>query len=263
MSGVGRSKDEAYYDKYLPDIRTIFREAAIRPASRILANLAEGRNLRKRAPTFGQPSAIRAGLNRELIILSDGAGQFKLHTMGHALCWVHELRHIKNLLPASDEERHQQGKALDEAWKLYALLKQHAMEPSKELYQRIVRTFDELFQQTPSFQALAKALAAIYQKRADLLIALDHPVVPLHNNASEGDIREFVKKRKVSGGTRGEDGQECRDTFASLKKTCRKLGVGFFAYLKDRLSGANQIERLSTLMIQAAKEKGWEWSGSQ
>ncbi len=45
--------------------------------------------------------------------------------------------------------------------------------------------------------------------------------------ASEQDNREFVTKRKISGSTRSNEGRRCRDTFASLKKTCRKLGIRF------------------------------------
>jgi hypothetical protein len=45
---------------------------------------------------------------------------------------------------------------------------------------------------------------------------------------SETDIREYVKRRKISGGTRSEAGRRDRDTFASLKKTCRKLSVSFW-----------------------------------
>ena len=40
--------------------------------------------------------------------------------------------------------------------------------------------------------------------------------MPLHTNASETDIRDYVKVRKISGGTRSELGRQCRDTFASL-----------------------------------------------
>jgi hypothetical protein len=32
---------------------------------------------------------------------------------------------------------------------------------------------------------------------AELLKVLEKPELPLHNNASEQDIREFVKKRKM------------------------------------------------------------------
>ncbi|UUZ64204.1 hypothetical protein LP417_02920 [Polaromonas sp. P1-6] len=61
-----------------------------------------------------------------------------------------------------------------------------------------------------------------------------------------------MKKRKVSGGTRSDLGRQCRDTFASLKKTCHKLGVSFWLYLLDRVSLSNAIPPLPTLIRNAA-----------
>src|SRR5205085_3859486 len=87
-----------------------------------------------------------------------------------------------------------------------------------------------------------------------LLRVLQRREVPLHNNASESDIRDYVKKRKISGSTRSEDGRRCRDTFASLKKTCRKLGIRFWDYLRDRIRGLGQIPRLGDLIRQRAAE---------
>ena len=88
------------------------------------------------------------------------------------------------------------------------------------------------------------------EHQADLLRVLERPEVPLHNNAMESDIREYVKRRKISGGTRSTAGRRCRDTFASLKKTCRKLGVGFWEYLHDRVRGLGQVPRLAALIRQ-------------
>ena len=84
------------------------------------------------------------------------------------------------------------------------------------------------------------------------MLVLDRPELPLHNNLSEGDIRDYVKRRKVSGGTRSEEGRQCRDTFASLKKTCKKLKIKFWDFLQDRIRGKNHIPNLSTLIQQAA-----------
>lgn len=96
------------------------------------------------------------------------------------------------------------------------------------------------------------ALSLLHAKRAGLLAVLEHPHLPLHNNLSETDIREYARLRKVSGGTRSDLGRRCRDTFLSLKKTCRKLGVSFWQFLKDRLTGADTIAPLPDLMRQAA-----------
>lgn len=70
-------------------------------------------------------------------------------------------------------------------------------------------------------------------------MVLERPDLPLHNNLSEGDIREYVKRRKISGGTRSEDGRRARAAFASIKKTCRKLGISFWSYLNACLSGCH------------------------
>jgi hypothetical protein len=86
------------------------------------------------------------------------------------------------------------------------------------------------------------------RNKRELLLVLERPDLPLHNNLSEGDIREYVKRRKISGGTRSEDGRRCRDTFASLKKTCRKLGVSFWSFLTDRVGGDGAILPLPALI---------------
>ena len=70
---------------------------------------------------------------------------------------------------------------------------------------------------------------------------------------SERDIREYVKKRKISGSTRSDLGRRCRDTFTSLKKTCRKLGVSFWRYLLDRILDGQAIPPLPTLIRQRAE----------
>jgi len=54
------------------------------------------------------------------------------------------------------------------------------------------------------------------------------------NNRSESDIRDRVKKRKISAETHSEAGRRCRDTFISLKKTCLKHGLSFWEYLSSR-----------------------------
>ena len=95
--------------------------------------------------------------------------------------------------------------------------------------------FDDIFQQKTSYESLNQTLKRIHKNRSELLRVLSRPEIPLHTNGSETDIRDYVKKKKVSGGTRSDEGRRCRDTFASLKKTCRKLGISFWDYLADRL----------------------------
>ena len=113
-----------------------------------------------------------------------------------------------------------------------------------ELFER----FDRLFLQTTSSPTLNKRLRSTYAKKERLLKVLERPGTPLHNNGTETDVREFVTKRKVSGGTQSENGRRCRDTFLSLKKTCGKLGITFWSYLQDRVSKTFCIPSLSRLI---------------
>jgi hypothetical protein len=103
---------------------------------------------------------------------------------------------------------------------------------------------------------LELALKRIYANKSELLLVLDRPDIPLHNNSAENAIREYVKKRKISGSTRSKFGRQCRDTFASLKKNCRKLGISFWQYLQDRIEGLGLIPDLPDLIRQQALNPG-------
>ena len=93
-----------------------------------------------------------------------------------------------------------------------------------------------IFHRRTGFATLDRLLARLHANKAELLMVLDRPEIPLHTNGSENDIRAYVTKRKVSGGTRSNAGRDCRDAFLSLLKTCAKLNITFWDYLGDRLA---------------------------
>jgi hypothetical protein len=84
------------------------------------------------------------------------------------------------------------------------------------------------------------------------LLVLEYPELPLHNNASELGVRRRVRKRDVSFGPRTDAGRRAWDTFMTLAETTRKIGVSFYAYLYDRITGAKVIPPLADLIVQAA-----------
>jgi hypothetical protein len=91
----------------------------------------------------------------------------------------------------------------------------------------------------------AKAHLSVHQSRlhankAELLMVLQRPEIPLHTNGSENDIRCQVIRRKVSAGTRSDAGRDCRDAFLGLAKTCAKHGIASWEYLGSRLSVPGQ-----------------------
>jgi hypothetical protein len=69
--------------------------------------------------------------------------------------------------------------------------------------------------------------------------------------------------QKISGSTRSDEGRRCRDTFASLKKTCRKNGISFWEYLLDRLRGPARIAPLATWIFEPVSPTMQNPSGRQ
>ena len=187
-------------------------------------------------------------------LLSDDAGQFKISSLLHALCWLHAERSIRKLIPVSPREQEAVDGVRDAVWKYYQRLRAYRESPTPQRKAALERDFDRLFRRRTGFADLNEALRRIHEKRDDLLLVLERPEIPLHNNLSESDIREWAKRRKISAGTRSELGRRCRDTFISLKKTCRKLNVSFWRYLQDRISGVREILALPELLRQAAQE---------
>jgi hypothetical protein len=196
-------------------------------------------------------SALSHELPPELVILSDDAGQFNI--LRHALCWVHAERTIHKLLPFSEDQREAVETVRRQVWDFYQALKAYQQAPCPQQKAQLEVHFDEIFTTKTCFQSLNLVLKRLYQNKGELLLVLDRPEVPLHNNGSEREIREYVKKRKISASTRSEAGRKVRDTFMSLKKTCRKLGLSFWHYLQDRLTGAQQIPPLPQLIHSAAQ----------
>jgi len=191
-------------------------------------------------------SVLSHGLNPNLAIMSDDAGQFNI--LLHALCWIHAERVLAKLLGFDDAQRAALEKIRTTVWELYRDLKAYKVAPLPEAKKSLEKRFDDLCATKTCFISLNLALKRMGRNKRELLLVLERPDLPLHNNLSEGDLREYVKRRKISGGTRSDAGRRGRDTFASLKKTCRKLGISFWSYINDRVLGTNQIVQLPQLI---------------
>lgn len=195
-------------------------------------------------------SVKKGGRCEDLVIVSDGAGQFNI--LQHALCWIHTERLIHTLIPLNEGHREDIAKVRSDIWEFYRELKGYKEQPSDKQKSALNERFDAIFSQRTRYELLNQLLKRIRQNKSELLLVLERPEIPLHTNGSERDIRDYVKKRKVSGGTRSETGRRCRDTFASLKKTCRKQKISFWHYLLDRLTGSGEIPELSELVLRSA-----------
>ena len=193
--------------------------------------------------------AIRhQGLLPDTVIVSDDAGQFRVGA--HALCWVHAERLVHKLIPSNDKQRNAIEIAKRMIWWFYRALKDYKLAPSAEQAELLRARFDRIFKRASTgFATLDRLLRRLHRNKEGLLRVLERPEIPLNTNASENDIRAFVTKRKISGGTVSDKGRDARDIMLGLAKTCMKLKVSFYDFLGDRLGVPGQkIPPLASLI---------------
>lgn len=170
----------------------------------------------------------------------------------HALCWVHAERAIKKLIGKSDVEISEIETIRDQLWKYYDELKSYQDKPTLEKKVRLDAEFDRIFGQKVENDELAIVLDKFIQRKSELLRVLEYPNIPLHNNSSEQDIRHSVIKRKISGGTRSDNGRDARDIYMTLMKTCRKNGLSVWTFFGDRIREIRNSLYLSELIRKRA-----------
>ena len=158
-------------------------------------------------------------------------------------------------MPATPEQRQAVELVRQLIWWFYRDLKSYQKAPCPRRAAALRARFDRIFRRRTGYLLLDRLLARLHRRKHELLRVLDRPEIPLHTNGSENDIRAFVTKRKISGGTVSDAGRETRDVMLGLMKTCMKLGVPFFTYLGDRLGipGQQPIAPLPDLVCQAAQ----------
>ncbi|MEE9147418.1 MAG: hypothetical protein V3U27_08500, partial [Candidatus Tectomicrobia bacterium] len=198
------------------------------------------------------------------LLVCDDAPQFTLVTEELGLCWVHEGRHYKKLMPYIPHHRALLEDFIECFWTYYAQLLAYREEPTLAKATRLEGEFEALFSTVTGYTALDGRIAKTRAKQGCLLMVLAHPEIPLHNNPAELGARARVRKRDVSFGPRTRDGAAAWDTFMTLAQTATKLGVSFYHYIHDRVSGAYRMSSLADLIVQQAKilNLGASWDTS-
>lgn len=189
------------------------------------------------------------------ILLSDDAPEYqKIARLFHALCWVHDARHYNKLNPQFDWH----GRLLEDFkrqyWAFYGrLLKYRQMKEGKQrsLKAALSAAFDCLFNKKTGYDELDELVRRTKANKAELLVVLDHPALPLHNNAAELAVRQIVRKRDISLHTWSEKGTKVRDAFLTIIETANKLGVSAIKYISDRISKRYEMPSLASLVTKA------------
>lgn len=224
-----------------------------------------GVNLRKRVKEALAIAVYRTQTTFPVIdlLICDDAPQFNALTTELALCWIHEYRHYKQLVPRMAFHGDLLQAFCEAFWKLYEHLLAYRHHPSLAQAQVCQMQFDQLFGQTSGYQQLDECKARTLQKREPLLMVLSHPEILLHNNPAELGARQRVRKRDVSLQARTGEGIGAWDTFQTLVATAKKLGINLFHYLHDRIAQTNALPSLASLIQERAQLMAWGASWGQ
>ena len=168
---------------------------------------------------------------RPQLLIADDAPQWAMITQELALCWVHDARAYKKLLPRFPQHQQLVDAFLTQYWAYYRALRAYQAAPSSAEAVRLRAEFRQLFATVTGYAALDARIVMTAEKARGLLMVLDHPEIPLHNNPAELGVRRRVRKRDMSFGPRSDTGMQAWDTFQTLAATAAKLERNFYAYL--------------------------------
>ena len=168
-------------------------------------------------------------------LLSDDAAVYHLLTDAHGLCWIHDARHYTKLTPVVPAHRAVLTAFRHDYWSFYRQLVAYRAAPTGAERDRLRAGFDDLFTRRTGYLALDERIAKTWANQELLLLILDHPDLPVHNNDMELAARRRVRKRDVSFGPQSRPGAQAWDTFQTIIATATKLGVRVYAYFLGRL----------------------------
>ena len=187
-------------------------------------------------------------------LIADDAPQFKLITEALGLCWVHEGRHYKKLNPIFKKHKQATERFVEQFWSYYHDLVAYKKLPTPELAIALRKKFQTLFATQTGYDKLDKQITATSKKIGSLLLVLEHPSIPLHNNPAEHMARRQARARDIHMHTMSEEGTNVKDTLATLVGTAKKLSVNIFDYLHDRITQTFSMTALAELITIQAEQ---------
>jgi len=212
----------------------------------------KGKNSRLRIMEAGAIAYYHAQTEIPVVhfLLSDNGPEYKRITEEQGLCWVHEGRNYKKLKPVVPLYQEEVDKFLTHYWDYYEKLLHYKAHPSLEMAESLSSEFDQLFSSQTIYTKLNDRIEKTKTKKAELLLVLKYPELPLHNNMAELGARAQARKRDVSLHTITEEGTKSQDTFLTIAQTAKKLGVSAYKYIKDRISRKFEMPSLASLIPQ-------------
>jgi len=160
-------------------------------------------------------------------LMSDGYRVYR-QFLKRIRCWAHLVRKARGLTEAYNQESQAFGQeTLDFLNSLIAAIKNARVtppdKPLSEIYHDQVSSYRQACEKMKSStHEKTRALAVEMLNDGDVIFTiLDLPHLPLTNNEAERALRHWVILRRISYGTRTEQGSRIFAILASVIETCR------------------------------------------
>lgn len=88
---------------------------------------------------------------RSDILISDSASEYRYILDEHQECWIHELRHYREIKISSEYVQEELDLFFEKAWEFFDLMESYKMFPSLELRKKIEQDFKIIFEKRISF----------------------------------------------------------------------------------------------------------------
>ena len=169
-------------------------------------------------------------------------------------CWAHLERKAKGIAESLDKEAAAFGRKTHDLLKILMGAVYQAREgpPDTALdkkYAAFLANFKAECERVSAHVSHEKARKLAVEFLNDweaIFMVLKHPHLPLTNNEAERALRHWVILRKISYGTRSDEGTRVFGMLASVIDTCRKREVSPWRYLeqviRERRSGRKTPE---------------------
>lgn len=187
----------------------------------------------------GVPEKTLAGSSPEDCLVHDDYAAYSKLPVNHQSCWAHLLRVSRESL--NQAKNSQEMKALHLKLKtIFQKLNQITQEPfnlkereleHKTIWQELQTIIKTKYQTSDT----KKVQTRIKNQGKNLITAILHQDVPLTNNLAERAIRPLVVKRKISGGSRSNDGAAATAVNMSVIQTIKMRDLPLFSTLKSMI----------------------------
>ena len=173
-------------------------------------------------------------------LMSDGYGVYRQYDW-RLRCLAHLIRKARGLEQSLEAEAHRFGQKTLEVLEtlmaaVYAAREGPPEVPLRQQHADLLKAFFLACrdQHRDGKHEKTRALACEFLNDWDTFwVVLDYPWLPLTNNEAERALRHWVIARRISYGTRTEQGSRVFALTISVIETCRKRGVSPWPYLAE------------------------------